>query len=68
MLQIATLYFRNMKEEILEIDNIEASEGVTLLQINDVEETQIIKDQTTVKKSDEKVIIKTNSLTRYQGA
>ena len=68
MLQIATLYFRNMKEEILEIDNIEASEGVTLLQINDVEETQIIKDQTTVKKFDKKVIIKTNSLTRYQGA
>jgi hypothetical protein len=51
-----------MKEEILEIDNIEASEGVTLLQINYVEETQIIKDQNTGKKSDEKVIIKTNLL------
>ena len=59
---LTTLYFKNMKEEILEIDNIEASEGVTLLQINDVEETQIIKDQNTGKKSDEKVIIKTNLL------
>ena len=59
---LTTLYFKNMKEEILEIDNIEASEGVTLLQINYVEETQIIKDQNTGNKSDEKVIIKTNLL------
>ena len=35
--------FADIKKEILEIDSIEASEGVTLLPINE-EKTQLIKN------------------------